>query len=131
MNILNRVKSFHPGPVCKSVVLFVVLFGLALVFGILPIEYNRKEDASLFWVNVFDTAWLLLYLASWIQLIRVEKIFKRTYPNKPGFLAQPAQPVRAVLSDITRRVLMVLFMTLAVILLLSSCVLWCASSVIN
>ena len=138
MNILNRVKSFHPGPVCKSVVLFVVLFGLALVFGILPIEYNRKEDASLFWVNVFDTAWLLLFLASWIQLIRVEKIFNRNYPNKPGGLGvsfrsqpKPAYPVRAILSDITRRALMVLFMTLAVILLLSSCVLWCASSVIN
>ena len=43
MNILNRVKNFHPGPVCKAVVLFVVLFGLALAFGILPIEYNRKE----------------------------------------------------------------------------------------
>ena len=131
MNILNRIKSFHPGPVCKAVVLFVVLFGLALAFGILPIEYNRKEDASLFWVNVFDIAWLLLYLASWIQLIRVDKIFKRTYPNKPGFLAKPAYPVRAGLSDITRRVLMVLFTTLAVILLFSSCVLWCASSVIN
>ena len=131
MNILNRVKNFHPGPVCKAVVLFVVLFGLALVFGILPIEYNRKEDASLFWVNVFDTAWILLFLASWIQLIRVDKIFKRTYPNKPGFLAKPAQPVRAVLSDITRRVLMVVFMTLAVILLLSSCVLWCAASLIQ
>ena len=131
MNILNRVKSFHPGPVCKSVVLFVVLFGLALVFGILPIEYNRKEDASLFWVNVFDIAWLLLFPASWIQLIRVEKIFKRTYPNKPGFLAKPALPVRSVLSDITRRVLMVVFMTLAVILLFSSCVLWCAASLIQ
>ena len=129
MNILNRMKSFHPGPVCKAVVLFVVLFGLALAFGILPIEYNRKEDASLFWVNVFDIAWLLLYLASWIQLIRVDRIFKRTYPNKPGFLAKPAYPVRAVLSDITRRVLMVLFTTLAVILLFSSCVLWCASAV--
>ena len=46
MNILNRIKSFHPGPVCKAVVLFVVLFGLALVFGILPIEYNRKEDVD-------------------------------------------------------------------------------------
>ena len=129
MNILNRIKSFHPGPVCKAVVLFVVLFGLALVFGILPIEYNRKEDASMFWVNVFDTAWLLLYLASWIQLIRVEKIFKRTYPNKLGFFAKPAYPVRAVLSDITCRALMVVFMTLAVILLFSSCVLWCASVV--
>ncbi len=121
MNNLNRIKSFHPGPVCKSVVLFVVLFGLALVFGILPIEYNRKEDASLFWVNVFDTAWLLLFLASWIQLIRVDKIFKRNYPNKPGFLAKPAHPVR--------QALMVIFMTLAVILLFSSCVLWCASAV--
>ena len=121
MNILNRVKSFHPGPVCKSVVLFVVLFGLALVFGILPIEYNRKNDASLFWVNVFDTAWLLLFLASWIQLIRVDKIFKRNYPNKPGFLAKPTHPVR--------QALMVIFMTLAVILLFSSCVLWCASAV--
>ena len=129
MNILNRIKSFHPGPVCKAVLLFVVLFGLALAFGILPIEYNRKEDASLFWVNVFDIAWLLLYLASWIQLIRVDKIFKRTYPSKPGFLAKPAHPVRAVLSDITRRALMVLFTTLAVILLFSSCVLWCASAV--
>ena len=129
MNILNRIKSFHPGPVCKAVLLFVVLFGLALAFGILPIEYNRKEDASLFWVNVFDIAWLLLYLASWIQLIRVDKIFKRTYPNKPGFLAKPAYPVRAVLSDITRRTLMVIFTTLAVILLFSSCVLWCASAV--
>ena len=138
MNILNRVKNFHPGPVCKAVVLFVVLFGLALVFGILPIEYNRKEDASMFWVNVFDIAWLLLYLASWIQLIRVEKIFNRNYPHKPGGLGvsfrsqpKPAYPVRAVLSDITRRALMVIFMTLAVILLFSSCVLWCASSVIN
>jgi hypothetical protein len=131
MNILNRIKNFHPGPVCKSVVLFVVLFGLALVFGILPIEYNRKQDASLFWVNVFDTAWLLLFLASWIQLIRVDKIFKRTYPNKLGFFAKPAHPVRAVLSDITRRALMVVFMTLAVILLFSSCVLWCAASIIQ
>jgi hypothetical protein len=129
MTILNRIKSFHPGPVCKAVVLFVVLFGLALVFGILPIEYSRKEDASMFWVNVFDTAWLLLFLASWIQLIRVDKIFKRTYPNKLGFFAKPAYPVRAVLSDLTRRALMVVFMTLAVILLLSSCVLWCASAV--
>ena len=129
MNILNWIKSYHPGPVCKSVVLFVVLFGLALAFGILPIEYSRKEDASMFWVNVFDIAWLLLYLASWIQLIRVDRIFKRTYPNKPGFLAKPANPVRAVLSDITRRALMVIFMTLAVILLFSSCVLWCASVV--
>ena len=129
MNILNRMKNFHPGPVCKAVVFFVVLFGLALAFGILPIEYNRKEDASLFWVNVFDIAWLLLYLASWIQLIRVDKIFKRTYPNKPGFLAKPAYPVRTVLSDITRRALMVIFMTLAVIVLFSSCVLWCASAV--
>ena len=102
---------------------------LALVFGILPIEYSRKEDASMFWVYVFDIAWLLLYLASWIQLIRVDKIFKRTYPNKLGLFAKPAYPVRAVLSDITRRALMVVFMTLAVILLLSSCVLWCASAV--
>ena len=123
MNIMNRIKSFHPGPVCKSVVLFVVLFGLAFVFGILPIEYNRKNDASLFWVNVFDIAWLLLFLASWIQLIRVDKIFKRNYPNKPGFLTNPAHLVR--------RALMVVFMTLAVILLLSSCVLWCAASVIQ
>ena len=123
MNILNRVKCFHPGPVCKAVVLFVVLFGLALVFGILPIEYSRKEDASMFWVNVFDTAWLLLFFASWIQLIRVDKIFKRTYPNKLGFLTKPAHLVR--------RALMVIFMTLAVILLLSSCVLWCAASVIQ
>ena len=136
MNILNRVKSFHPGPVFKAVVLFVVLFGLAFVFGILPIEYNRKEDASMFWVNVFDIAWLLLYLASWIQLIRVEKIFNRNYPHKPGGLGvsfrsqpKPAHPVRAILSDITRRALMVIFMTLAVILLFSSCVLWCASAV--
>ncbi len=136
MNILNRIKSFHPDPVCKAVVLFVVLFGLALVFGILPIEYNRKEDASMFWVNVFDIAWLLLYLASWIQLIRVEKIFNRNYPHKPGGLGvsfrsqpKPAHPVRAVLSDITRRTLMVIFTTLAVILLFSSCVLWCASAV--
>ena len=129
MNNLNRVKSFHPGPVCKAVVLFVVLFGLALVFGILPIEYNRKNDASLFWVNVFDIAWLLLFPASWIQLIRIEKIFKRTYPNKLGFFAKPAHPVRTVLSDITRRALMVIFTTLAVILLFSSCVLWCASAV--
>ena len=129
MNILNRIKSYHTGPVCKAVILFVVLFGLALAFGILPIEYNRKEDASMFWVNVFDISWLLLYLASWIQLIRVDKIFKRTYPNKPGFLAKPAHPVRAVLSDITRRALMVLFITLAVILLLSSCVIWYASAV--
>ena len=131
MNILNRIKSFHPGPVCKAVVHFVVLFGLALAFGILPIEYSRKEDASMFWVNVFDIAWLLLYLASWVQLIRADKIFKRTYPNKPGFLAKPAYPVRAVLSDITRRALMVIFMTLAVIFLFSSCVLWCASAGIN
>ncbi len=129
MHILNRVKNFHPGPVCKAVVLFVVLFGLALVFGILPIEYSRKEDASMFWVNVFDIAWILLYPASWIQLIRVDKIFKRTYPNKLGFLAKPEHPARAVLSDITRRALMVLFTTLAVILLFSSCVLWCASAV--
>ena len=131
MNILNRVKNFHPGPVCKAVVLFVVLFGLALAFGILPIEYSRKEDASMFWVNVFDIAWILLFLASWIQLIRVEKIFKRTYPNKSGFLTKPAHPARAGLSDITRRALMVVFMTLAVILLFSSCVLWCAASVIQ
>ena len=123
MNILNRVKNFHPGPVCKAVVLFVVLFGLALAFGILPIEYSRKEDASMFWVNVFDIAWLLLYLASWIQLIRVDRIFKRTYPNKPGFFAKPAHPVR--------QALMVIFTTLAVILLFSSCVLWCASAVVN
>ena len=123
MTILNRIKSFHPGPVCKAVVLFVVLFGRALAFGILPIEYNRKEDASLFWVNVFDTAWLLLFLASWIQLIRVDKIFKRNYPNKPGFLTNPAHLVR--------RALMVVFMTLAVIFLFSSCVLWCAASVIQ
>ena len=121
MNILNRVKNFHPGPVCKAVVLFVVLFGLALAFGILPIEYSRKEDASMFWVNVFDIAWILLYLASWIQLIRIDKIFKRTYPNKPGFLAKPAHLVR--------QALMVIFTTLAVILLFSSCVLWCASSI--
>ena len=123
MNILNRIKSFHPGPVCKAVLLFVVLFGLALVFGILPIEYSRKEDSSMFWVNVFDIAWLLLFLASWIQLIRVDKIFKRNYPDKPGlgFFVKPTHPVK--------RALMVVFTTLAVILLLSSCVIWCAAAV--
>ena len=135
MNILKRVKSFHPGPVCKAVVLFVVLFGLALVFWGLSLEHNTR-NTSLFWVNVIDLSWALLFLSSWIQLIRVEKIFNRTYPNKSGVLGvsfrsqpKPAHPVRAVLSDITRRALMVLFITLSVILLLSSCVIWCASAV--
>ena len=135
MNILNRIKNFHPGPVCKSVVLFVVLLGLALIFWFLSLEHNTS-NTSFFWVNVIDISWSLLFLASWIQLIRVEKIFNRTYPNKSGVLGvsfrpqpKPAHPVRAVLSDITRRTLMVIFMTLAVILLLSSCVLWCASAV--
>ena len=135
MNNLNRVKSFHPGPVCKAVVLFVVLLGLALVFWGLSLEHNTR-NTSLFWVNVIDFSWALLFRASWIQLIRVEKIFNRTYPNKSGGLGvsfrsqpKPAYPVRAVLSDITRRALRVLFITLAVILLLSSCVIWCASAV--
>jgi len=128
MTILNRIKNFHPGPVCKSVVLFVVLLSLALIFWFLSLEHNTS-NTSFFWVNVIDTLWALLFLASWIQLIRVDKIFKRTYPNKLGFFAKPAHPVRAVLSDLTRRALMVVFMTLAVILLLSSCVLWCASAV--
>ena len=135
MNILNRIKSFHPGPVCKSVVLFTVLFALALIFWFLSLEHNTR-NTSFFWVNVIDISWSLLFLASWIQLIRVEKIFNRNYPQKPGglgvsFRSQPklAYPVRAVLSDITRRALMVIFMTLAVILLFSSCVLWCASAV--
>ena len=135
MNILNRMKSFHPGPVCKAVVLFVVLIGLALIFFVLSLEHNTR-NTSLFWVNVIDLSWALLFLASWIQLIRVEKIFNRTYPNKSGVLGvsfrpqpKPAHPVRAVLSDITRRALMVLFITLAVILLLSSCVIWCAAAV--
>ena len=135
MNILNRIKSFHPGPVCKSLVLFVVLFALAVVFWFLSLEHNTS-NTSFFWANVIDTLWALLFLASWIQLIRVEKIFNRNYPHKPGGLGvsfrsqpKPAHPVRAVLSDITRRALMVLFITLAVILLLSSCVIWCASAV--
>ena len=128
MNILNRIKSFHPGPVCKSVVLFVVLLGLALIFWFLSLEHNTS-NTSFFWVNVIDTLWGLLFLASWIQLIRVDKIFKRNYPNKPGVLVKQEHPVRAVLSDITRRALMVVFTTLAVILLLSSCVIWCAAAV--
>ena len=135
MNILNRIKNFHPGPVCKSVVLFVVLLSLALIFWFLSLEHNTS-NTSFFWVNVIDISWSLLFLASWIQLIRVEKIFNRNYPNKSGVLGvsfrsqpKPAHPVRAVLSDITRRALMVLFITLAVILLLSSCVIWCASAV--
>ena len=128
MNILNRIKNFHPGPVCKSVVLFVVLLGLALIFWFLSLEHNTS-NTSFFWVNVIDTLWALLFLASWIQLIRVDKIFKRNYPNKLGVLVKQEHPVRAVLSDITRRALMVLFITLAVILLLSSCVIWCAAAV--
>lgn len=128
MNILNRIKNLHPGPVCKSVVLFVVLLSLALIFWFLSLEHNTS-NTSFFWANVIDISWALLFLASWIQLIRVDRIFKRTYPNKPGFLAKPAYPVRSVLSDITRRTLMVVFTTLAVILLFSSCVLWCAAAV--
>ena len=120
MNILNRIKNFHPGPVCKSVVLFVVLLSLALIFWFLSLEHNTS-NTSFFWVNVIDISWSLLFLACWIQLIRVDKIFKRNYPNKPGFLAKPTHPVR--------QALMVIFMTLAVILLFSSCVLWCASAV--
>lgn len=128
MNILNRIKNFHPGPVCKSVVLFVVLLSLALIFWFLSLEHNTS-NTSFFWVNVIDTLWALLFLASWIQLIRVEKIFKRNYPNKLGVLVKQEHPVRAVLSDITRRAMMVIFTTLAVILLLSSCVIWCAAAV--
>ena len=122
MNILNRIKSFHPGPVCKSVVLFVVLLSLALIFWFLSLEHNTS-NTSFFWVNVIDTLWGLLFLASWIQLIRVDKIFKRNYPDKPGlgFFVKPTHPVK--------RALMVVFTTLAVILLLSSCVIWCASAV--
>ena len=128
MNILNRIKNFHPGPVCKSVVLFVVLLSLALIFWFLSLEHNTS-NTSFFWVNVIDISWSLLFLASWIQLIRVDKIFKRNYPNKFGVLVKQEHPVRAVLSDITRRVMMVIFTTLAVILLLSSCVIWCAAAV--
>ena len=51
MNILNWIKSYHPGPVCKAVVLFVVLIGLALVFWVLSLEHNTR-NTSLFWVNV-------------------------------------------------------------------------------
>ena len=122
MNILNRVKNFHPGPVCKSVVLFVVLLGLALIFWFLSLEHNTR-NTSFFWANVIDTLWALLFLASWIHLIRVDKIFKRNYPDKPGlgFFVKPTHPVK--------RALMVVFTTLAVILLLSSCVIWCASAV--
>ena len=122
MNILNRIKNFHPGPVCKSVVLFAVLLGLALIFWFLSLEHNTS-NTSFFWVNVIDTLWALLFLASWIQLIRVDKIFKRNYPDKPGlgFFVKPTHPVK--------RALMVVFTTLAVILLFSSCVLWCASAV--
>ena len=128
MNILNRIKNFHPGPVCKSVVLFVVLLSLALIFWFLSLEHNTSST-SFFWVNVIDTLWALLFLASWFQLIRVDKIFKRNYPNKLGVLVKQEHPFRAVLSDITRRAMMVIFTTLAVILLLSSCVIWCASAV--
>ena len=122
MNILNRIKNFHPGPVCKSVVLFVVLLSLALIFWFLSLEHNTS-NTSFFWVNVIDISWSLLFLASWIQLIRVDKIFKRNYPNKPGlgFFVKPTHPVK--------RALMVVFTTLAVILLLSSCVIWCAAAV--
>lgn len=122
MNILNRIKNFHPGPVCKSVVLFVVLLSLALIFWFLSLEHNTR-NTSFFWVNVIDISWSLLFLASWIQLIRVDKIFKRNYPNKPGlgFFVKPTHPVK--------RALMVVFTTLAVILLLSSCVIWCAAAV--
>ena len=128
MNILNRIKNFHPGPVCKSVVLFVVLLSLALIFWFLSLEHNTS-NTSFFWVNVIDISWSLLFLASWIQLIRVDKIFKRNYPDKLGVLVKQEHPVRAVLSDITRRALMVVSTTLAVILLLSSCVIWCAAAV--
>ena len=128
MNILNRIKNFHPGPVCKSVVLFVVLLSLALIFWFLSLEHSTS-NTSFFWVNVIDISWSLLFLASWIQLIRVDKIFKRNYPNKLGVLVKQEYPVRAVLSDITRRAMMVIFTTLAVILLLSSCVIWCAAAV--
>lgn len=122
MNILNRIKKFHPGPVCKSVVLFVVLLSLALIFWFLSLEHNTS-NTSFFWVNVIDTLWGLLFLASWIQLIRVDKIFKRNYPDKPGlgFFVKPTHPVK--------RALMVIFTTLAVILLFSSCVIWCAAAV--
>lgn len=122
MNILNRIKNFHPGPVCKSVVLFVVLLSLALIFWFLSLEHNTR-NTSFFWANVIDISWSLLFLASWIQLIRVDKIFKRNYPNKPGlgFFVKPTHPVK--------RALMVVFTTLAVILLLSSCVIWCAAAV--
>lgn len=122
MNILNRIKSFHPGPVCKSVLLFTVLLGLALIFWFLSLEHNTR-NTSFFWVNVIDILWALLFLASWIQLIRVDKIFKRNYPDKPGlgFFVKPTHPVK--------RALMVVFTTLAVILLLSSCVIWCAAAV--
>ena len=122
MNILNRIKNFHPGPVCKSVVLFVVLLSLALIFWFLSLEHNTS-NTSFFWANVIDTLWALLFLASWIQLIRVDKIFKRNYPDKPGlgFFVKPTHPVK--------RALMVVFTTLAVILLLSSCVIWCAAAV--
>ena len=128
MNILNRIKNFHPGPVCKSVVLFVVLLSLALIFWFLSLEHNTS-NTSFFWVNVIDISWSLLFLASWIQLICVDKIFKRNYPNKLGVLVKQEHPVRAVLSDITRRAMMVIFTTLAVILLLSSCGIWCAAAV--
>lgn len=122
MNILNRIKNFHPGSVCKSVVLFVVLLSLALIFWFLSLEHNTS-NTSFFWVNVIDISWALLFLASWIQLIRVDKIFKRNYPNKPGldFFVKPTHPVK--------KALMVVFTTLAVILLLSSCVIWCAAAV--
>ncbi len=122
MNILNRIKNFHPGPVCKSVVLFVVLLSLALIFWFLLLEHNTS-NTSFFWVNVIDISWSLLFLASWIQLIRVDKIFKRNYPNKPGsgFFVKPTHPVK--------RAMMVFFTTLAVILLLSSCAIWCAAAV--
>ena len=122
MNILNRIKNFHPGPVCKSVVLFVVLLSLALIFWFLSLEHNTS-NTSFFWANVIDISWSLLFLASWIQLIRVDKIFKRNYPDKPGlgFFVKPTHPVK--------RALMVVFTTLAVILLLSSCVIWCAAAV--
>ena len=122
MNILNRIKNFHPGPVCKAVVLFVVLLSLALIFWFLSLEHSTS-NTSFFWVNVIDISWSLLFLASWIQLIRVDKIFKRNYPDKPGlgFFVKPTHPVK--------RALMVVFTTLAVILLLSSCVIWCAAAV--